>query len=181
MQERHTDTVLLLLQAWALAISREPLGVKNSAIISVFNTFHNAINNYAFLLSATSASASSTFPQPTLIIGSMLYVVGLATEYIAELQRKRFKDDPANKGKPYTGGLWSLARHINYGAYAVWRAGYALAAGGWVLSAVVGGFFLFDFAARGVPVLDEYCEKRYGADWEAFKRQTKYRLIPGVY
>jgi steroid 5-alpha reductase family enzyme len=164
-----------------MTISREPLGVKNSVIVGVFNTVFNAMNNYAFLLSATSASASSTFPQPALIVGSALYIVGLTTEYVSELQRKRFKEDPANKGKPYTGGLWRLARHINYGAYTAWRAGFAMAAGGWILGAVVGGFFFFDFASRGVPVLNEYCEKRYGADWEAFKKQTKYVLIPGVY
>lgn len=26
-----------------------------------------------------------------------------------------------------------------------------------------------------------YCEKRYGEDWDKFKKQTKYRLIPGIY
>jgi steroid 5-alpha reductase family enzyme len=157
------------------------MGVKNSLIVGVFNTLFNGINHYAFLLSALSASTSSTFPQPTLLIGTALYTVGILTEYIAELQRKRFKDDPKNKGKPFTGGLWKYARHINYGAYTVWRAGYALAAGGWVLGALVAAFFFSDFASRGVPVLDEYCGKRYGEDWKKFKRETRYKLIPGIY
>lgn len=93
------------------------------------------------------------------IIGVGAYVLGMATESISEIQRKNFKADPRNAGKPYTGGLFGLARHINYGGYTVMRAGYALATGGWMWSAFVGAFFFRDFATRGVPVLDEYCSK----------------------
>jgi hypothetical protein len=56
-----------------------------------------------------------------------------------------------------------------------------MAAGGWGLGLVTAAFFLSDFAKRGVPVLNEYCEKRYGKDWEAFKKRTPYVLIPGIY
>lgn len=161
--------------------SKEPMSVRNAIIISVFNTGWNALNAYAFLLTAVSASTESTFPQPQLIIGSTLYVTGILTELISELQRNAFKKDPKNQGKAYTGGLWSFARHINYGAYAIWRAGFAMAAGGWIWGVVSGAFFFFDFATRGVPILNEYCEKRYGAQWEQFKQQTPYKLIPGIY
>ena len=51
-------------------------------------------------------------------------MAGILLELVSELQRKRFKDDPANKGKPYAGGLFSLARSINYGGYTLWRGGY---------------------------------------------------------
>ncbi|KAF2800417.1 hypothetical protein K505DRAFT_263962 [Melanomma pulvis-pyrius CBS 109.77] len=166
---------------WVTAVSAEPMTVGNAAIIGAFNTVNNALNAYAFLVSATSASTESTFPQAPLIVGSALYVTGILAELISEIQRKRFKSDPKNKGKAYTGGLWSLARHINYGAYTVWRAGFATAAGGWIWGAIVGAFFFSDFATRGVPILNEYCEKRYGAQWEQFKKQTKWRLIPGIY
>jgi protein-S-isoprenylcysteine O-methyltransferase Ste14 len=168
---------------WQAAISKENMEVGTAVMVAIFNTVVNSLNTYMFLVSSTSASLSnhSKFPQTPLLIGSAMYIVGLLTEYVAEAQRRRFKDDPKNKGKPYTGGLWAYARHINYGAYMIWRAGYALAAGGWVWGAVVGGFFFWDFKRRGVPVLNEYCEKRYGEDWEAFKRQTKWKLLPGIY
>ncbi|KAF2021087.1 hypothetical protein BU24DRAFT_14582 [Aaosphaeria arxii CBS 175.79] len=166
---------------WISALSEEPMSIQNAFIIGVFNLVMNSLNSYAFLASITSASQESTFPQPALLVGSALYTTGIFTELIAEIQRKRFKSDPANKGKPYTGGLWSLARHINYGAYTFWRAGYAAAAGGWVWGAVVGAFFFSDFATRAVPILNEYCAKRYGEDWAKFEKQTKWRLIPGVY
>ncbi|KAF2685397.1 hypothetical protein K458DRAFT_365768 [Lentithecium fluviatile CBS 122367] len=166
---------------WVTALSGEPMTVRDAIIIGVFNSVFNSVSSYAFILRATSASLESTFPQPALIVGSALYVTGILTELIAEIQRKRFKADPKNKGKPYTGGLWSFARHINYGGYTLWRAGYALTGGGWIMGAIVGAFFFSDFATRAVPVLSDYCEKRYGEDWDKFKKQTKYRLIPGIY
>jgi protein-S-isoprenylcysteine O-methyltransferase Ste14 len=161
--------------------SNEPMPVGAAVLIAAFNTVNNGLNAYAFLLSATSASKESAFPQAPLIVGSALYITGILTELISELQRNAFKKDPKNKGKAYTGGLWSFARHINYGAYSIWRAGFAMASGGWIWGAVVGAFFLSDFATRGVPILNEYCEKRYGAQWEQFKKQTPYKLIPGIY
>lgn len=166
---------------WATTLAGEPMDVKSALLVGAYNTIFNSVNNYIFLASATSASTESTFPQPALIVGSALYVSGLLAELIAEIQRKRFKSDPKNKGKPYTGGLWSFARHINYGAYTVWRAGYSLTAGGWIWGSIAGAFIFADFATRAVPILNEYCEKRYGVDWENFKKQTKWRLIPGVY
>ncbi|KAF2468017.1 uncharacterized protein BDR25DRAFT_61103 [Lindgomyces ingoldianus] len=166
---------------WVTALSGDPLEIKNALIVGALNTIFNSINSYAFLLSAMSASTESTFLQAPLIVGSALYITGIATELASEIQRKRFKSDPNNKGKAYTGGLWSLARHINYGAFTIWRAGYAMASGGWIMGAVVGAFFFTDFATRGVPILNEYCEKRYGVDWGNFKQQTKWRLIPGLY
>jgi protein-S-isoprenylcysteine O-methyltransferase Ste14 len=166
---------------WVTALSGEAMPVQFALMVGVFNAVFNSINSYAFLVGATSASTESDFPQPALMIGSGLYVVGILTELISEVQRKRFKSDPRNKGKAYTGGLWQYARHINYGGYIVWRAGYAVAGGGYALGAVVGAFFFADFAMRGVPALNEYCEKRYGEAWEKFKTQTKWRLIPLVY
>jgi steroid 5-alpha reductase family enzyme len=149
--------------------------------VGAFNAIFNSVSTYAFLLRATSASTESDFPQPSLIIGSTLYVVGLATELVAEIQRKRFKSDPNNKGKAYTGGLWQFARHINYGGYTLWRAGYAITGGGYALGALVGAFFAYDFTQRAIPILNEYCEKRYGTAWTAFKKNTPYQLIPYVY
>jgi protein-S-isoprenylcysteine O-methyltransferase Ste14 len=166
---------------WVTALSGEPMIVKDASLISAFNTMFNSLSSYLFLLRATSASLETTFPQPALMVGCALYVTGILTELTAEIQRKRFKADPKNKGKVYTGGLWAFARHINYGGYTLWRAGYALVGGGWIAGAVVGAFFFSDFATRAVPVLSEYCEKRYGEDWDKFKKQTKYRLIPGIY
>ncbi|OSS46816.1 hypothetical protein B5807_08742 [Epicoccum nigrum] len=166
---------------WVTLLSGEPMPVGGAVVVSAFNTIVNSINNYAFLLTATSASLQADFPQPSLIVGGAMYAVGIMTELVAEIQRKRFKADPNNKGKAYTGGLWGYARHINYGGYTIWRAGYALAAGGWALGALVGAAFAYDFSTRAIPILNEYCEKRYGAAWAKFKQDVPYLLIPFVY
>ncbi|PVH97330.1 hypothetical protein DM02DRAFT_616545 [Periconia macrospinosa] len=166
---------------WVTLLSGEPMAAHNAVTVGVFNTVFNSISSYAFLARATSASMESTFPQPALLAGGALYVTGILTELVAEVQRKRFKADPKNKGKVYSGGLWRFARHINYGGYSIWRAGYALAGGGWGLGALVGAFFFWDFSSRAVPILTEYCQKRYGQAWEDFEKQTPYRLIPGIY
>ncbi|KAH6538411.1 hypothetical protein HBI07_121650 [Parastagonospora nodorum] len=166
---------------WVMALSGEPMPVDGAIAVGAFNAIFNTVSSIAFLVRATSASTESDFPQPSLIIGGTLYVVGIVTELVAEIQRKRFKSDPSNKGKAYTGGLWQFARHINYGGYTLWRAGFAIAGGGYTLGALVGAFFFWDFSQRAVPILNEYCEKRYGAVWEQFKKDTPYKLSPFVY
>ncbi|CAI9628426.1 unnamed protein product [Alternaria burnsii] len=166
---------------WVTALSGEPMPVTGAIAVGVFNAVFNSLSTYAFLTTATSASTEADFPQPALLIGGSLYVVGIMTELIAEVQRKRFKANPDNKGKAYTGGLWSFARHINYGGYTIWRAGYAMVGGGYTLGALVGSFFAWDFTQRAIPILSEYCEKRYGAQWDEFKQKTPYQLIPYIY
>lgn len=166
---------------WVTAISGEPMPIPTALIVSIFNTIFNSVNSYLFICTQTSASISGNASLTPLVVGSAMYTVGTLTELISEIQRARFKKDPKNAGKPYTGGLWSLARHINYGAFTVWRAGYAIASGGWTWGLVTGAFFFYDFVTRGVPVLDEYCTKRYGKDWNDFKAKVPYKLLPGIY
>lgn len=171
-------------QAWWLCgTSEERFGVGTALAVGAYNTAANALNGLLFTTTAFSASLAGgeTFPQPPLVVGVALYVVGMLTEVVSEYQRYRFKRDPKNKGKPYTGGLFKYARHINYTGYSLWRAGYCLAAGGWGWGIAAFAWQYTDFVTRAVPVLNDYCEKRYGEQWEAFKRQTPYKLIPYIY
>ena len=94
---------------------------------------------------------------PVLAVGLGIYAVGLTTEMVSEVQRKMFKRKPKNKNKPYNGGLWSFATHINYGGYTLWRAGAALSAAGPMWGIIIGGFFFYDFSRRAIPSLDAYC------------------------
>jgi len=172
-----------------LFIQKEEMLPATAIMVAVFNTVFNSANTIFSLTAAASyftpsvltSTDKSTGMSPLFIIGVGAYVLGLATEAISEIQRRNFKADPRNAGKPYAGGLFGLARHINYGGYTVMRAGYALATGGWMWSAFVFAFFFRDFATRGVPVLDEYCSKRYGESWVQFKKSVQWKLIPGIY
>ena len=115
---------------WILVTAKEPMYASGAVLISIFNTMNNGLNTLLFTL----AASNPTWSPLSLYIGAALYTVGILVEPIAETQRKIFKDKPENKGKAYCGGLFGMARNINYGAYTMWRGGMALAAGGpiWV-------------------------------------------------
>ncbi|KAL5352030.1 hypothetical protein ACLOAV_001973 [Pseudogymnoascus australis] len=175
-------------QSYALVfLSEQEMPVGSAVTIAVFNTVFNSVNSIMSLTTAANAftpfvlTENDSGVSPLLVIGSVAYLIGLLTEAISEQQRMAFKNDLKNAGKPFSGGLFGLARHINYGAYTLWRGAYALASGGWMWGIFVAGFFARDFMDRGVPVLDEYCTKRYGASWAAYKKRVPYKLFPGVY
>jgi steroid 5-alpha reductase family enzyme len=156
-------------QSYAVCfIQQEEMRPGTAIMVAVFNTIFNSTNTIFSLTAAASYFTPSVLTRtdnatgfsPLFILGVTIYVLGMATETIAEIQRREFKADPKNAGKPYMGGLFGLARHINYGGYTIMRAGYALATGGWLWSAFVFTFFFQEFVTRGVPVLDEYCSKR---------------------
>ena len=47
-------------------------------------------------------------------LGISIWLCGFLFESVSDLQLRRFKSDPSNKGKLLTTGLWSLTRHPNY-------------------------------------------------------------------
>jgi len=175
---------------WQADISEQVMYPGLALAVCALNTTLNSINTLLSLWDKTSnvpAPTSTSFKDqilsasPSFLIGLGLYAVGLTTELAAEYQRKWFKQDPKNKGKPYGGGLFGVARNVNYGAYVLWRTGYGFIAGGFPAGLAVGGFFFWDFVTRGVPVMNKYCEERYGEDWEEVKKQVPWKLIPGIY
>jgi len=168
---------------WLLGTSQEEFPPGAAIPVAAYNTVFNSVNNLLFTTTLASASlaSDSAFPQWPLIVGVTAYAIGMGLEIVSENQRANFKKDPKNTGKPFTGGLWSVARHINYTGYSLWRAGFTCAAAGFPAGLVVLGFCLFDFNIRAIPVLDNYCSGRYGADWVAYKEKTPYKLLPGVY
>ncbi|KAF2153437.1 hypothetical protein K461DRAFT_224906 [Myriangium duriaei CBS 260.36] len=166
---------------WLTATSYERLPLSTAIPVGIFNGVGSTINTLLFLCRQTSASANGErFPQTPLLIGAVLYAVGIVVESLSETQRYLFKKDPKNKGKVYTGGLFSVARHINFTGYVTWRIGYGIAAGGYAWG-------LFNFAMvlvgfwRAIPPLNHYCEERYGEQWQQYKRQTPYKMLPGVW
>jgi len=148
---------------WAIFISQQELPVSHAIAIAAFNTMFNSISTVLSSWSHTAAFKSTSgflLQSPSVLIGSFLYTVGILIETISEIQRNRFKRNPVNARKPYSGGLFGWARNINYGGYALWRSGYAWAAAGPIWGLIVAGIFFRDFALRGVPQLDRYCQNR---------------------
>jgi len=56
---------------------------------------------------------------PSMLIGSLLAMAGIAIEAVADAQMMRYKSDSANKGRIMQNGLWRYSRHPNYFGEAV--------------------------------------------------------------
>ena len=145
---------------WVLFTSEQECPVVAAIMIGVFNTVFNSINAMLSLWAWSSAAVAEPLSSTFFILGIALFSIGVFFEQYSEIQRKRFKSDPANKGKPFAGGLFSVALNINYGGYTLWRAGYAMVAAGWIWGGFIGVFFFYDFYARALPILDKYCIER---------------------
>jgi steroid 5-alpha reductase family enzyme len=102
-----------------------------------------------------------------------VWLVGFIFEAAGDWQLRRFKANPANKGKVLQTGVWRYSRHPNYfGDAAQWWGYYliALAAGGWwtvfsplIMSALllrVSGVTLLEKTLKDVkPGYREYMQK----------------------
>ncbi|MCK4874102.1 MAG: DUF1295 domain-containing protein [Phycisphaerales bacterium] len=113
------------------------------------------------------------------VLGIGLFALGSYLNTGSELQRKRFKDDAANKGKLYTSGLFRLARHVNYLGDSLWATGWAiLTANRWaaLVPVLLTAAFIFFF----IPSLSKYLSRRYGEQYDEWAKRTK-AFIPFVY
>lgn len=127
------------------------------------------------LLGATEAGALGIVG----IVGIGLFLVGSYLNTCSEIQRKRFKDDPANKGKLYTGGLFRFARHINYFGDTLWVTGWAMVTRNpWsvIIPVALAAGFVFFF----IPSLSGYLQQRYGEQYDEWAKTTK-KFVPFVY
>lgn len=177
---------------WLTVVAEEEWPVRNAVLVSIYNTLCNSVNALLLLAAATSAALSTrpcTVPvgsgqrvvSAPVALGALLFVVGNLLEAGSEWQRKRFKACPENKGKLCREGLWAWARHINYGGYTMWRAGYALAGGGWVAGGIMATLQAFAFTRTGMVSLDHYMSRKYKDQWGRYKEDVKWRLLPGVF
>ncbi|KAK1219888.1 hypothetical protein PQX77_017368 [Marasmius sp. AFHP31] len=171
---------------WLIRVSREDIGITGALGVGALNALINSLNTLIFSAAATSAITTpadewNISSSPQLMVGTAMFVIGIALECISEEQRRVFKNDPRNHGKVYSGGLFGWARHINFGGYTLWRTGFSLAAGGWWFGAIEAAVFTYFFGKGGIPELDEYCSNRYQAQWEEYKRKVPYKLLPYIY
>ncbi|RMY50513.1 hypothetical protein D0865_06862 [Hortaea werneckii] len=174
---------------WKLMINDTNMPSGFSTAICAYNTLLNTLNTglaYWALTSQVPADQGSflsslTTAPAAVPVGLGFYTVGIFVEWFSEIQRKRFKSRPENKDKPYSDGLFGLARSINYGGYTLWRVGYSLICGGWTWGALVAVWLAGDFCARAIPSMDAYCEKRYGSQWAEVKKKVPYGLLPWIY
>jgi steroid 5-alpha reductase family enzyme len=123
-----------------------------------------------------------------LWLGLVIWIFGFSFEVIADLQKNKFRKDPANRGKFISNGLWSRSRHPNYfGEITLWL-GIAVMAfpalQGWQLLTLVSPVFVFVLLTgiSGVPILEKRADEKWGgqSDYEEYKAKTPV-LLPKIF
>jgi steroid 5-alpha reductase family enzyme len=141
-------------------------------------------------LTLAAALAAVTSIEPKRIdvfafIGLAVWALGFALEATADLQKSRFRADPANKGSFITSGLWTISRHPNYfGEITLW-VGIAIIAlpvlRGWQFATLISPVFVYLLITRvsGVPLLERKADATWGGQeaYAAYKRRTPV-LVP---
>lgn len=107
-------------------------------------------------------------------IGLILFGIGFLFESVGDMQLAFYKQDPKNKGKLITTGLWKYTRHPNYfGEVLIWWGiwFYAIGVqGGWitVVSPII--ITLTLRFVSGVPMLEKKLKSYPG--WADYARKT---------
>jgi steroid 5-alpha reductase family enzyme len=112
---------------------------------------------------------------PLAWIGAAIALAGIAFETVGDWQLRRFRADPATKGKVLDTGLWRYTRHPNYfGDACTWWGIWLVAAETTLgLYAVIGPILITWLLTRlsGVPMLEHGLKKRR-AGYEDYIRRT---------
>ncbi len=127
-------------------------------------------------------------PGPTRIsvlewAGFVIWIVALFGESLADQQLKKFKSDPAHKGKTCRAGLWNYSRHPNYFfEWLIWVSYFvfALAAPyGWVSIICPLLMLYFLFKVTGIPATEAQALRSRGDDYREYQRTTS-AFVPWI-
>jgi len=147
---------------------------------------------WVVMTSCAAVAAILSAEQPPLgfvyIVGALMWVTGFVIEVIADRQKSRFREDPANVGQFICTGLWARSRHPNYfGEILLWSgitmmAVPYLSGSQWVV--VVSPLFVYALLTRisGIPTLAKRGQQLWGEDpaYQAYLSNTP-RLFPRLF
>jgi protein-S-isoprenylcysteine O-methyltransferase Ste14 len=133
---------------------------------------------YYVVLSILGGLRAAPFGAPD-VVALVLFAAGASVNTISELLRHRWKRDPRNTGKLYTGGLFRYSRHVNYFGDILWVSGWALfTRNPW--SAIIPAFLFCMFAFYNAPLLDRHLAAKYGDEFQAYRKRTM-GLVPFLF
>lgn len=104
-----------------------------------------------------------------------LFAVAVISEGVADAQMRRFKADPANKGRVCDAGLWAWSRHPNY--FFEWLTWVAVAVGAFAAPAYLPGWLALAapllmlhllLNVSGVPPLEEHMRATRGPEFDCY-------------
>ncbi|MEM0997953.1 MAG: DUF1295 domain-containing protein [Bacteroidota bacterium] len=97
-------------------------------------------------------------------LGAIIFLSSIIVSYVADGQMRSFRQDPANRGKIMTAGLWEFSRHPNYlgevmGWWGLWLMAFAVdPALYWTAAGAAAITLLFYFIS--IPLMDRRSQKR---------------------
>lgn len=129
---------------------------------------------WVFLTAAAALTAMSSTEDYdvdiVVIIGVVVWLIGMAIEVVSDRQKSAFRADPNNQGRFISTGLWAWSRHPNYvGEITLW-VGIAIIAlpglSGWQYVTLISPVFVYVLLTRvsGVPALELRAKKKWGGD-----------------
>lgn len=121
--------------------------------------------------------------RPQDYLGALILFIGIAGEALADAQLKRFREDPANKGRVCDAGLWRWSRHPNY--FFEWFGWLAYPVIGlsvdypWGLATLLAPIFMYWILVHvtGIPPLEEQMLRSRGERYRDYQLRTS-RFFP---
>ena len=101
-------------------------------------------------------------------MGGILWCTGMTIEILADHQKTQFRNNPENKGKFITTGLWGVVRHPNYAGEILLWTGLAIMSipflTGLQYVTLISPVFVFVLLRymSGVPLLTDAGLKKWG-------------------
>jgi steroid 5-alpha reductase family enzyme len=125
---------------------------------------------------------AARFPDPALrlqdMLGALILLAGIAGEALADAQLKRFRLDPANKGRVCDAGLWRWSRHPNYFfEWFGWLAYPVIAIApdyGWGWASLLAPAFMYWILVHvtGIPPLEQQMLRSRGERYRDYQSRT---------
>ena len=150
----------------------------NRAAGELLGVFAFFLPGVFFSFSLAAASRNTPLGIPAWI-GLGLYVVGSWLNTWSEQQRYWWKQHGENKGHLYTGGLFSLSRHINYFGDMLLSSGWAMGSDRW-WNVWAPLFMTTGFVFGHIPELEKYLAHKYSEEWPEYARKVK-SLVPFIF
>lgn len=144
---------------------------------------------WVFLTLAPTLAAMTSIARRPLgvfaVLGGTLWLLGMTMEVVSDRQKRRFREESANRERFISTGLWAWSQHPNYfGEILLW-IGVALIAlpvlEGWQHLTLISPLFVYVLLTRisGIRMLDARARRQWGedADYQAYRIRTP-KLVP---
>lgn len=121
-------------------------------------------------------------------VGLTIWLIGFIIEAISDIQKYKFINNPENKGKWVSTGLWKLSRHPNYfGESLLWFGVFIYSIpslSGLYWLSIISPIFITCLLlfVSGIPILEKNMDKKFGKmkGYNEYKKNTPV-FIPKLF